>query len=73
MLRSDQYKYCVFSVGEPRESLIDLHNDAGELSNLATDQDYAAILNQHRAWLKEWIEQTDDATARQYAILPSGK
>lgn len=71
MLRSDQYKYCVFSLGEPRESLIDLHNDPGELRNLATDVEYARILNQHRAWLKEWIEQTADADAREYATLPA--
>jgi len=62
MLRSNRYKYCVYDQGQPRESLVDLEEDPGELVNLAGDPAAAEILNQHRAMLLEWSRDTHDAT-----------
>ncbi|MGC8792130.1 MAG: sulfatase family protein [Bryobacteraceae bacterium] len=37
MVRSQRYKYCVYSEGQRRESLMDLEQDSGEMVNLARD------------------------------------
>lgn len=48
--------------GEERvpEELYDLDNDPHELHNLAEDPHFAEELDQHRAYLAEWIEETND-------------
>ncbi len=68
MLRSEQFKYCVYRDGEARESLIDLKNDPGELKNLARETEYAETLNQHRRFLHQWIESSNDVDARSFAM-----
>jgi arylsulfatase A-like enzyme len=35
MLRTQRYKYCVYSEGRHREELVDLEKDPGEMANLA--------------------------------------
>lgn len=35
MLRGERYKYCAYSEGQHRESLVDLEKDPGEMTNLA--------------------------------------
>lgn len=51
-----------------QESLIDMQNDPGETKNLAKDPAYAKVLNQHRAYLKEYGEKYgDDFAAREAA------
>ncbi len=42
------------------EELYDVNNDPNQLNNLASDPKYAAILNKHRKFLKEWQQLTDD-------------
>jgi arylsulfatase A-like enzyme len=69
MVRSDKFKYCVYRQGEPRESLVDLQNDPGELANLVNDETYRDDLLRHRQYLQQWIEQSADADARTFAIL----
>jgi arylsulfatase A-like enzyme len=61
MLRSQRYKYCVYSEGERRESLVDLERDPGEMVNLAGDFSYCEILGRHRTMLAEWCRETHDA------------
>lgn len=61
MLRSQRYKYCVYSEGQRRESLVDLVNDPGEMTNLAENSNSHEILSQHRTMLAEWCKQTNDA------------
>ena len=61
MLRSQRYKYCVYSEGQRRESLVDLEKDPGEMVNLAIDASYQEILRQHRSMLAEWCKQTHDS------------
>jgi arylsulfatase A-like enzyme len=60
MLRSEQYKYCVYDVGELREQLFDMTADPGETNNLAVQADYAELLKQQRATLAHWAAETND-------------
>ena len=39
MVRSERYKYIVFSHGENPEMLFDMHEDPGEIHNLASDKE----------------------------------
>jgi arylsulfatase A-like enzyme len=54
MLRTERYKYCVYSEGKNRESLVDLVNDPGEMVNLAGDTGHAAVLKEHRELMAKW-------------------
>lgn len=60
MVRSERYKYCVYSQGQQRESLVDLQTDPGEMVNLATDSQYRKILLQHREWLDQFGKENHD-------------
>lgn len=61
MVRTDRYKYCVYSEGKNRESLVDLVKDPGEMVNLAGDLKYRAVLQEHRAILKKWGAELKDS------------
>jgi len=63
MVRSDRYKYCLYSEGDWRESLVDMENDPGEMVNQAGNPDFKEALNQQRAFLKEFAERHKDLTA----------
>jgi choline-sulfatase len=60
MVRSDRYKYCVYTRGQQRESLVDLHADPGETRNLATDPAYRPVLLQHRELLARFGREQND-------------
>ncbi len=60
MIRTDIYKYCVYSHGKQRESLVDLINDPGEMNNLATNPDFKSVLIQHRALLLKFGKEQND-------------
>ncbi len=68
MLRSVDFKYCVYRDGERRESLIDMHDDPGEMKNLATAPEHANTLDKHRRYLKQWIKSSGDEDAESFAI-----
>ena len=70
MLRSDHYKYCVYTSGKIRESLVDLRADPGEMKNLAGKAGFEKHLNRHRELLKQWIKESNDVTAKAFAIEP---
>ena len=70
MLRSDHYKYCVYTSGKIRESLVDLRADPGEMKNLAGQAGFQKHLNRHREFLKQWIKESKDVTAKTFAITP---
>jgi len=72
MLRSDRYKYCVYAGGTIRESLVDLQTDPGEMKNLAGQPEFGSTLNQHRAFLRQWIAESNDNEAKSFAIAPHG-
>ena len=60
MVRSEQYKYCLYDLGVKKESLVDLSNDPGEMTNLAGKEEFKTVLEQHRNFLAEWCKQNDD-------------
>ncbi|MBN1910761.1 MAG: sulfatase-like hydrolase/transferase [Pirellulales bacterium] len=60
MVRTDRYKYCVYSSGQHREQLFDMQTDPGETRNLAPDPAHHEILNRHRRLLLDWAKETRD-------------
>jgi hypothetical protein len=63
MVRTERYKYCVYSHGDRRESLVDLITDPGETKNLARDPEYRKILLEHRARLTQFGKEHNDQLA----------
>jgi choline-sulfatase len=63
MLRSDQYKYCLYDLGQRRESLVDMKQDPGEMKNLAGDEAFRPILLRHREYLRSFAERHGDEVA----------
>ena len=68
MIRSDRFKYCVYPEGEIRESLVDMQTDPGEMKNLASLPEYQEVLNRHRRYLAQWIEESGDTEAKAFAV-----
>jgi arylsulfatase A-like enzyme len=61
MIQDARYKYMVYSAGgQPREQLIDLSIDPGEMHNLIEDVNYSAVLSAKRSALQQWCQDTDD-------------
>ncbi len=65
MVRSNQFKYCVYNEGVNRESLIDMQFDPLEMVNQAQNPVYRNILEKHREFLREHAKQNDDEVALQ--------
>jgi arylsulfatase A-like enzyme len=63
MVRSERYKYVLYSWGKNREQLYDLDDDPGEMVNLAHQARREHELKRHRAMMRDWIERTDDSAA----------
>jgi len=61
MVRSERYKYCVYSRGIRREALYDLEADPGETVNLAPDPDYRPVVLAHREMLRRFGREHHDA------------
>lgn len=55
-----QKKYFVTGI---EEELYDLHNDPHEIHNLASDNQYSEILQEHREALDAWVAETGDLSA----------
>lgn len=60
MVRSDRYKYWIYSQGKQRESLFDTKTDPGEMVNLANDPVYKSVLLVHRKFLEGWCTKYND-------------
>jgi arylsulfatase A-like enzyme len=60
MVRTDRYKYCIYSRGVRRESLVDLQVDPGETNDLAADPQYREVLLAHRELLRRWGREHHD-------------
>jgi arylsulfatase A-like enzyme len=65
MVRSERYKYCVYTFGQQRESLVDLEKDPGEMNDLATDPGSRDILLKHRDLLREFARENHDPLTAQ--------
>lgn len=63
MVRTERYKYCVYSRGNQRESLVDLQSDPGEMVDLARDPKYREVLLQHRELLARFGKEQNDPLA----------
>lgn len=63
MLRTSSFKYCIYSEGNERESLVDMQHDPLEMVNQAKNPVYKEILKQHRSYLKEHATTTKDEVA----------
>lgn len=63
MLRTNRYKYALYDWGRWREQLFDLHNDPGEMVNLAVEARYAGVLQDHRERLHRWLLDHEDSLA----------
>lgn len=60
MVRSQKYKYIIYTTGARNEQLFDLQNDPGETKNLAQDMNYSKVKEEHRGFLHQWMEKTND-------------
>ncbi len=60
MVRTQRYKYNLFSVGRNPEMLFDLQSDPGETRNLARKPERKETLERHRTLLTNWIKETKD-------------
>jgi len=60
MLRTRRYKYVTYR-DDPLDALFDMKNDPGETKNLAKRPEYAAVVAEHREFLKQWEQQLDVA------------
>ncbi|MDA0350337.1 MAG: sulfatase-like hydrolase/transferase [Verrucomicrobia bacterium] len=63
MVRTEQFKYSVYDIGNHRESLVDMENDPLEMRNLARDPSYKTVLNSHRKLLRTYSDETGDSEA----------
>jgi len=61
MVRSNRYKYNIYSEGLDNIELFDLSEDPGEMHNLAGNPAYQSILEQHHNYLLEWMIATGDS------------
>jgi len=59
MIRTNQFKYTHYLEADGEE-LYDLENDPGELKNLAHDQNFQNIRNEHRDLLMDHVKKTKD-------------
>ncbi len=60
MIRTDHFKYCLYSEGQLREQFFDLETDPGEMNNLIGDNTFFDEINKHRQLLSKWMEHTND-------------
>jgi len=60
MVRTDRFKYVVFSHGSRREMFFDLESDPGEMHNLAANPEFEDEIQRHRRLLNEWQQATQD-------------
>jgi arylsulfatase A-like enzyme len=60
MVRTERFKYVVYSWGLHREQFYDLQSDPGEMVNLAGVGRFAKELDRHRQLLRDWCASTGD-------------
>jgi len=63
MVRSERYKYCIYSRGMRRESLMDMEDDPGEMNDLAAEPACRDVILKHREILARYAEEHNDALA----------
>jgi choline-sulfatase len=73
VLWSRQFKYAVYDQGQPREMLIDLQHDPGEMRNLAVEPEYHAEVLRHRDLLRQWYADYGQPLEERYVVAGSPK
>lgn len=75
MIRSAKFKYIVsFDNSDTKyETLVNLENDHGEMTNLASDLRYKDVLLEHRKFLKEWNKLSEDKQGVNFVIETQSK
>jgi choline-sulfatase len=68
VLVSERHKYAVYDHGEPREMLVDLKSDPGEMDNLAVDSKHASLLVDHRNRLRAWYDSNKERLDEKYIV-----
>jgi choline-sulfatase len=63
MVRSKRYKYCIYTHGNRRESLVDMEKDPDEMVNLAGSAAHQSLLLQHRELLAQFAREHNDSLA----------
>jgi choline-sulfatase len=63
-----RFMYAVYDRGRPREFLVDLERDPGEMVNLAVDPKSADVLARHRALLREWYPAHGETLDPRYIV-----
>ena len=71
MVRTERFKYVVYSWGAFREQLFDLHSDPGEMVNLAVSSRHSDVLQKHRDLLRAWCARTGDGFSGGHYSHPS--
>jgi len=67
MIRTDRYAYSIYDSGRHPEALYDHVVDPGEMTNVAYRDENRAVLQRHRALMREWIDRTGNGIAGAYA------
>jgi arylsulfatase A-like enzyme len=73
VLWSDRYKYAVYDRGQPREMLIDLEKDSGEMRNLAVVPEYETIVRRHRELLQQWYADYGQPLDSRYLVTETAE
>lgn len=73
MVRSPQFKYSVDNSADNNETLIDMKNDPGEMTNLVDDPKFRNVLVAHREFLKEWNKVSNDKQGSKFVKEAQGK
>jgi arylsulfatase A-like enzyme len=60
MVRTDRYKYILYSEDTPNEQFFDMVQDPGELKNQVSNPELQTEVGRHRALLKTWMAETND-------------
>ena len=60
MIRNRNYKYVLYSYGNPNEQLFDLKADPGEMDNLASSSKHEEIKNYLNSHLNSWMLDNKD-------------
>ena len=66
MVRTGRYKYSLYKQGMPRDMLIDMADDPGEMKNLAVDPKYADVVAEHRRLIGNHVQKHGDTIFREF-------
>lgn len=70
MVRTPDYKYVLYDKGKYREQLFEIKKDKKERRNLAIEDSYRDVLNEHRKLLNVWIKDNGIVTTGR-EIIPN--